>query len=104
MFITSKDGKEFEINIKDLDDAVRKHCQDCDEFVGLYSDLSIGASGAPKGHSIIIIRTEKGQNLMHSLIADGFIDKYKIPADQISEWKPRKENWFRKMTTLKIKK
>ncbi len=102
MFVTSKEGKETEIDIKEFNGAVRDHCLECDEFVGKYSDLSIGASGAPKGHSMVIIRTEKGQNLMHSLIAEGFIEKYRIPPDQINEWKPRKVNWFRKMTSLKV--
>jgi coenzyme F420-reducing hydrogenase beta subunit len=104
MFVTSKDGKEVEININELKDAIRNHCLKCDDFVGKFSDLSIGASGAPAGHSMVIIRTDKGQNLMRSLIADGFIEKYKIPPDQIDEWKPRKINWFKKMTALKIKR
>ena len=75
-----------------------------DEFVGKYSDISIGASGAPIDYSMIITRTEKGQNLIHSLIAEGFIDKYKIPLDQVNTWKPRKINWFKKMTSTKINK
>jgi len=104
MFVTSKDSKEFEINIKDLDEAVRNNCLECDEFVGKYSDLSIGASGAPTGYSIIVIRTDKGKTLMHSLIADGYIEKYKIPPNLVTEWKPKKLNWFRKMTSIKIKK
>ena len=104
MFVTSKDGKTVEINIKDLDDAVRSHCNECDEFVGRFSDLSFGGSGAPTGYSMIIMRSEKAQNLIDSVISEGLIEKYKIPAEQYLEWKPKKINWFRKMTSFKTKK
>lgn len=58
-FVWSKEGEQSEINIKDLDDAVRDHCHSCDEFTGRISDISIGSSEAPNGFSMIIIRTEK---------------------------------------------
>jgi coenzyme F420 hydrogenase subunit beta len=103
-FVTSKDDSVKEINIKDLDGAVRNHCHECDEFVGRYSDLSIGSSGAPKGYSMILTRTEKGRSLIDSLLATGYIERYIIPADQISEWQPKKINWLKKMTSLKVKK
>lgn len=103
-FVTSRENKVFEVDIKKLDEAVRDHCHECDEFTGRFSDFSVGASGAPEGHSIIIIRTNEGQNLINSLLSEGFIDKYNIPAKEISEWKTKKINWFRKMTSLKTKK
>ncbi|MFX1287901.1 MAG: Coenzyme F420 hydrogenase/dehydrogenase, beta subunit C-terminal domain [Promethearchaeota archaeon] len=103
-FVTSKDNSIKEVNIKDLDDAVRNHCHECDEFVGRFSDLSVGASGAPTGYSMILTRTEKGHSLIDSLLATGYIERNIIPADQISEWKPKKINWLKKMTSLKVKK
>jgi coenzyme F420 hydrogenase subunit beta len=103
-FVTSKDDSVMEVNIKDFDGAVRNHCHECDEFVGSYSDISIGSSGAPTGYSMIITRTEKGHNLIDSLLATGYIERYIIPADQISEWQPKKINWLKKMTSLKVKK
>lgn len=103
-FVTSRENKVFEVDIKKLDEAVRNHCHECDEFTGRFSDFSVGASGAPEGYSIIIIRTNEGQNLINSLISEEFIEKYNIPAKEITEWKTKKINWFRKMTSLKTKK
>ncbi len=103
-FVTSKADQVAEVSIKDLDVAVRNHCLECDEFVGRFSDLSIGASGAPAGYSMILTRTEKGHSLIDSLLATGYIERYIIPADQISEWRPKKINWLKKMTSLKMKK
>lgn len=102
-FVTSKQDEVFEVGIKEVDDAVRNHCHECDEFVGRYSDISIGASGAPTGYSMIITRTDKGQNLIDSLISSGYIEKYEAPLDKFAEWQPKKVNWFRKMTALKTK-
>jgi len=103
-FVTSKEDTVKEVSIKDLDEAVRNHCHECDEFVGRFSDLSIGASGAPTGYSMILTRNEKGHSLIDSLLATGYIERYIIPADQISEWQPKKINWLKKMTSLKVKK
>lgn len=103
-FVTSKDNTVKEVILKELDNAVRNHCHECDEFVGRFSDLSVGSSGAPKGYSMILTRTEKGHSLIDSLLATGYIERYIIPAEQISEWQPKKINWLKKMTSLKVKK
>jgi coenzyme F420 hydrogenase subunit beta len=103
-FVTSKDNTVKEVNIKDLDEAVRNHCHECDEFVGRFTDLSIGSSGAPSGYSMILTRTEKGRNLIDSLLATGYIERYIIPAEALAEWRPKKINWLKKMTSLKVKK
>ncbi|MHA1468422.1 MAG: Coenzyme F420 hydrogenase/dehydrogenase, beta subunit C-terminal domain, partial [Promethearchaeota archaeon] len=102
-FVTSKEDQQFEVPIKDLDEAVRNHCNECDEFTGKYSDISVGASGAPSGYSMIIVRTDKGRNLIDHLLTDGHIEKYTIPDDQVQEWKPKKINWFKKMISIKTK-
>ncbi|MFX1431225.1 MAG: Coenzyme F420 hydrogenase/dehydrogenase, beta subunit C-terminal domain, partial [Promethearchaeota archaeon] len=56
-FIQTKDNKEFEIDIVTLNPAVRNNCHECDEFTGRFTDISVGASGAPEGYSMILIRT-----------------------------------------------
>ncbi|MFX1420502.1 MAG: Coenzyme F420 hydrogenase/dehydrogenase, beta subunit C-terminal domain, partial [Promethearchaeota archaeon] len=49
-FVQTKDNREFEINIKTLNPAVRTNCHECDEFTGRFTDISVGASGAPEGY------------------------------------------------------
>ncbi len=102
-FMTDKNNEEFEVNIKTLDPAVRNHCHECDDFTGLFSDISIGAAGAPKGYSMIIIRTEKGEKVINSALSHGLIEQLIIPADQTIEWKNKKLNWFKKLISLKTK-
>lgn len=103
--ITSKDNDVKEVELKKFDDAVRNHCHLCDEFTSKFADFSVGGSGAPRGHSSIIIRTEIGQEVIDSLISEGYIEKYSIPADQkSSEWKNKKLNLFKRMNMNKINK
>ena len=102
-FLKDEKDKEYEIDIKKLDPAVRSHCHKCDEFTGKFSDISVGASGAPAGHSMIIIRTPTGQEVINSLISHNLIEQYIIPADQSADWKDKKVNWFKKMISFKTK-
>ena len=103
-FLKDKNDKEYEINIKTLDPAVRDHCNICDEFTGRFSDISVGASGAPKGYSMIISRTDKGLSVINSMLSLGLIDQYIVPIEETKEWKTKKMNNFKRMTGLKIKK
>jgi coenzyme F420 hydrogenase subunit beta len=103
-FIQDKNNKEFEVDIKKLDPAVRSHCHACDDFTGKFSDISVGASGAPKGYSMIITRNKRSQDLIRSLISAGLIEQYVVPIEQIKEWKTKKTNRLKKMIGQKRKK
>jgi coenzyme F420-reducing hydrogenase beta subunit len=102
-FISDKEGNQHEVNIKILDPAVRSHCHECYEFTGKYSDISVGASGAPKGYSMILTRTQKGEDVINSLISHSLIKQFVVPIDQTKEWETKKINWLKKMTGLKRK-
>jgi coenzyme F420-reducing hydrogenase beta subunit len=83
---------------------VRNHCHDCDEFTGKFSDISVGASGAPSGYSMIISRNEKAHNLINSLLSEGLIEQYIIPVDQTKKWKEKRIAQLKRMVSLKTKK
>jgi len=103
-FIKDNKGNKHEVDIKKLDPAVREHCLSCDDFTGKFSDISVGASGAPEGFSMVVVRNEKGQKVINGLIKDGYAKPYSVPLDQINEWKIKKINRLNKMISLKIKK
>ena len=103
-FLKDTKDKEFEIPIKKLDSAVRTHCLSCDDFTGRFSDISVGASGAPSGYSMVITRNEMGHKLINSLLSLGLIEQYIIPADQTKEWKEKKLARLKRMVELKTKK
>jgi len=97
-FIQTKDNKKFEVDIKTLDPAVRNHCHECDEFTGRFTDISVGVSGAPKGYSMIITRTEIGEALIREMLSKRLIDQLIIPFDQTIEWK----NLGRRQSTWRL--
>ena len=103
-FIQNRENKEFEVNIKTLDPAVRNNCRECDEFTGRFTDISVGASGAPEGYSMIIIRSDNGENVINDMLSKGIIEQFIVPFNHTIEWKNKKLNWFKKLISLKNKK
>ncbi|UCD00749.1 MAG: Coenzyme F420 hydrogenase/dehydrogenase, beta subunit C-terminal domain [Promethearchaeota archaeon] len=103
-FISTKKNEEIEVDIKKLDPAIRKPCHECNEFTGQFSDISIGSSGAPKGYSMIITRTEIGYKIIKSLLSYGLIEQFIIPASENRDWINKKLNWYNQLISLKANK
>jgi len=103
-FIINKENKVYEVELKKFDDAVRNHCHDCDEFTGRFADISFGGSGAVQQNSMVIIRTEKGEELIRDVTIAGYIDKFTPKKSTITDWKVSKIDLLRRMTNNKIKK
>lgn len=103
-FIETEDGTKSEINIRDLDAAVRDHCKLCNDFTGRYSDISVGSTGAPEGYSMLLSRTEIGEELISDLISQQYIKQYVHPRDKESNWKEERKKRFKKMISYKKSK
>jgi coenzyme F420-reducing hydrogenase beta subunit len=103
-FITNRENKVYEVELKKFDDAVRNHCHECDEFTSRFADISFGGSGAVQNNSMLVVRTEKGQELIREAIIAGYIDKFTPKKSTIEDWKAKKIDLFRRMTNDKIKK
>ncbi len=103
-FITNKENKDYEVELKKFDIAVRNHWLECDEFTSRFANISLGGSGAIKKNSMILIRTEKGEDLFRDLLIDGYVNKFSPKKSTISVWKSKKINFLRKMTNDKINK
>ncbi|MFX0048387.1 MAG: Coenzyme F420 hydrogenase/dehydrogenase, beta subunit C-terminal domain [Candidatus Hermodarchaeota archaeon] len=103
-FIQTKDDKQLEIDIKTLDPAVRINCHECDEFTGRFTDISVGASGAPEGYSMILIRTDNGEKVINNMLSEGIIKQFIIPSSKTIEWKNKKLDLYNKLISMKQKK
>jgi len=68
-----KEGKVFKIPIDKAKSCIRKNCNICMDFTSELSDLSVGSVGSPEGWSTIIVRTEKGFELLKNAEADEYI-------------------------------
>ncbi|MBY9003033.1 MAG: hypothetical protein KGD73_03595 [Candidatus Lokiarchaeota archaeon] len=52
---------------------------------------------------MILTRSQKGEDVINSLISHRLIKQHVIPIDQTKEWETKKINWLKKMTGLKRK-
>ena len=57
------------------DKAVRKACFSCSDYTASFADLSIGKFGSKEGWNTVIVRTEKGKELLDLAVERGFIEK-----------------------------
>jgi coenzyme F420 hydrogenase subunit beta len=103
-YITNKSDTVHEVELHKFDDAVRSSCHECDEFTGRFSDISFGGSGAVQKNNMIIIRTEKGQALINTLISEGYIQQFLPKTMTLPVWKGKKLGLLKRMTTNKTEK
>jgi coenzyme F420 hydrogenase subunit beta len=103
-FITSKNNEVKEVDLHTFDPAVRNHCKECDEFTSRFADISFGGSGAVQQNSMIVVRTETGQELITNTIIEGYVEKFVPKKSPIPKWKGSKLDLLKRMTTNKVNK
>jgi coenzyme F420-reducing hydrogenase beta subunit len=103
-FITNKNNEVKEVELHKFDPAVRNHCKECDEFTSRFADISFGGSGAVQQNSMIIIRTETGQELITNALIEGYVEKFVPKKSPIPQWKGSKLDLLKRMTTNKVSK
>ena len=76
-FIVSVGEKEASCKVGELDDAVRTNCEFCGDFASELADISVGSVGSPAGFSTVIVRSNKGKELIELLKdqTDGSVNK-----------------------------
>ncbi|MHC1636313.1 MAG: Coenzyme F420 hydrogenase/dehydrogenase, beta subunit C-terminal domain [Candidatus Methanospirareceae archaeon] len=78
-YIVEVDGKTYETKVSNLNEAMRNNCHYCDDFVSRLADISVGSVGSEDGFSTIIIRTEKGRELLDLIeFTKGEVNKEEI--------------------------
>ncbi|MGB9838540.1 MAG: Coenzyme F420 hydrogenase/dehydrogenase, beta subunit C-terminal domain [Methanothermobacter sp.] len=68
------DGSTVSIPLERARSAMRKNCSVCMDFTSEQSDVSVGSVGSPQGWSTLIIRTERGRELVEGASKAGYIE------------------------------
>jgi len=68
------DGSTVAVPLERARSAMRKSCAVCMDFASEQSDISVGSVGSPEGWSTIIIRTDKGLELVEKARKAGYIE------------------------------
>jgi coenzyme F420 hydrogenase subunit beta len=71
-FLLTED-QVFKIPIEKAKKCIRKNCQICMDFTSEFSDISVGSVGSPEGWSTVIVRTNKGIELIKNAEKDNYI-------------------------------
>jgi coenzyme F420 hydrogenase subunit beta len=67
--IWTRDGAYHEIPLKEAHAYTREGCKACPDFAAEHADISTGGIGAFNDWTLTIIRTERGRELFHSMVA-----------------------------------
>jgi coenzyme F420 hydrogenase subunit beta len=65
----TRDGAYHEIPLKEAHAYTREGCKACPDFAAEHADISTGGIGAFNDWTLTIIRTERGRELFHSMVA-----------------------------------
>ena len=53
---------------------IRSTCHHCTDFTSEFSDISVGNVGSPAGYSTVIVRNDKGKEILEAAIKSGLIE------------------------------
>lgn len=76
-----KDGSYKEVPLKEGHPFTRNGCKLCTDFSAQHADISVGGIGKFNNYSLTIIRTEKGKELVESMLRTNSIEAKSIDED-----------------------
>ena len=82
VFLFLKNKETVKIPLSEAKRIIRKNCNICVELTSETSDISIGSIGSDDGWSTVIIRTEKGEEIIDGAIEQKFIEAKELTDPQ----------------------
>lgn len=79
IFFEFDDGSKTEKNLDEIKPFVRKGCSICTDLTGEYSDISVGDCETDQNFNTLIIRTEKGSDLVRNAVKSSYLEIYDYP-------------------------
>jgi coenzyme F420 hydrogenase subunit beta len=70
----TRDGGYHEIPLKEAHAWTREGCTACPDFAAEHADISTGGIGAFNDWTLTIVRTERGRELFHAMVADDAVE------------------------------
>jgi coenzyme F420 hydrogenase subunit beta len=69
-----RDGSYHEVPLKEGHDWTREGCKQCPDFAAEHADISTGGIGAFGDWTLTVVRTDKGRELLDSMVHAGVIE------------------------------
>jgi coenzyme F420 hydrogenase subunit beta len=68
------DGSYHEVPLKEAHAWTREGCKECPDFAAEHADLSTGGIGAFNDWTLVVVRTERGRDLLAAMVRDGAVE------------------------------
>lgn len=76
--------KTIDIPLDEIRPLVQKGCTLCDDMTSERADISVGAVEGKEGWNTVIVRTEKGEEIIDLAIRDGILEIEQLPEENLS--------------------
>jgi coenzyme F420 hydrogenase subunit beta len=86
-------GETVRVSLDEIDPCVREACRSCDDMTAEFSDLSVGSARLPEGWETargwnqVIVRTERGRDLLELARRRGVLEFREAPAGNLEKLK-----------------
>jgi coenzyme F420 hydrogenase subunit beta len=68
------DGGYLEVPLKEAHAWTREGCKECPDFAAEHADLSTGGIGEYNDWTLVVVRTDRGRDLLASMVRDGAVE------------------------------
>ena len=68
------DGSYVEVPLKEAHEWTREGCTQCPDFAAEHADLSTGGIGAFNDWTLVVVRTDRGRDLLEAMRRDGAVE------------------------------
>ncbi len=72
--VWTKDGKTHEKPVKEFADLAPESCEICRDFTAAFSDITCGSIGSDEGWTTVIVRSQRGMDLLNAAKEKGYIE------------------------------
>ncbi len=80
-------GELHDIPLDEIRPFIRPGCHVCPDMTSEFSDISVGTVEGEEGWNTVLVRTEKGEELVKQAEAEGVIESRPLPVDKLSHLK-----------------
>lgn len=81
VFVVKTTGGTFEFPLSEIRELIPNGCSVCPDMTAEWADISVGAFEGKKKWNTLIIRTEKGEDLVNKAVAAGYLKLDSLPAE-----------------------
>jgi coenzyme F420 hydrogenase subunit beta len=74
LIVTLNNSGKVEMPLKDISDVKKRGCECCIDFTSEDADLSLGAVGAERGFTVVIVRNKTGEGFLKLAASNGYIE------------------------------